>query len=234
MGEDDLGDSDGLHETAPTGSNQVDTRIPKTMWAIHPGEVRARDGDRHFISYEQLIRLYGVHPTMCVKARDGWDRAYNPEFRQQFVHLYPRQDGKYQVNGLVNLDPDTTAKPVKSAKKETKRNKMTAQNQPSKDNDNEGLRAELEKLEVPKMVIWVDKEMKVETTNLTRETVDEILALFAAHTKAIEREARIDEHKQFWSIVPSGAEHIGTLKDISALRVIKLEAQRQQEGSDNA
>lgn len=92
-----------------------ETSVVKTMWAIHPGEVRARDGDVHFISYEQLIRLYGVHPTMCVKARDGWDRTYSPEFRQQFVHLYPREDGKYQVNGLVNLNPDATTGLLKSA-----------------------------------------------------------------------------------------------------------------------
>lgn len=39
------------------------------------------------------------------------------------------------------------------------------------------LREKLEKLEVPKMIVWVDKEMQVETTNLTTKTIDEILAL---------------------------------------------------------
>jgi hypothetical protein len=107
--------------------NQVANSVVKTMWAIHPGEVRAKDGDIHFINYEQLIRLYGVHPTMCVRARDGWDRTYSPEFRQQFIHLYPREDGKYQVNGLVNLGPDGLLKSLKSA---IKPNKQSSGEQP--------------------------------------------------------------------------------------------------------
>jgi hypothetical protein len=76
----------------------------KIMYALHPGEVRARDGDVHFISAEQLIRLYGVHPQMCVIARKGWDRTYHPDFLEQFVHLYPREDGKYTTaDGFPNL-----------------------------------------------------------------------------------------------------------------------------------
>lgn len=39
------------------------------------------------------------------------------------------------------------------------------------------IRSEIEKLEVPKMIVWVDKEMKVETTHLTEKTVDEIMVL---------------------------------------------------------
>ena len=42
--------------------------------------------------------------------------------------------------------------------------------------------------------------------------------------KALITEARIDEHKVFWEIVPSDAEHVETLKDISNLRLIKLGA----------
>jgi hypothetical protein len=95
--------------------NQVANSVVKTMWAIHPGEVRAKDGDIHFINYEQLIRLY------------GWDRTYSPEFRQQFIHLYPREDGKYQVNGLVNLGPDGLLKSLKSA---IKPNKQSSGEQP--------------------------------------------------------------------------------------------------------
>jgi hypothetical protein len=43
------------------------------------------------------------------------------------------------------------------------------------------LREKIEKLEIPKMVIWVDKEMKIETTQLTEKTVDEIMQLIAAN-----------------------------------------------------
>ena len=41
------------------------------------------------------------------------------------------------------------------------------------------IRQKLEMLEVPKMIFWVDKEMKVEKTKLTDKTIDEILALIA-------------------------------------------------------
>jgi hypothetical protein len=49
-------------------------------------------------------------------------------------------------------------------------------------------------------------------------------AAIEAHVQAAVAEARIDEHRLLWSIVPTDAEHIGTIKDISNLRVVKLEA----------
>lgn len=58
------------------------------------------------------------------------------------------------------------------------------------------LRESLEKLEVPKLIIWVDKEMKVETTNLTKKTVNEILALVTSAT-AEALEASEIEHVKF-------------------------------------
>ena len=45
------------------------------------------------------------------------------------------------------------------------------------------------------------------------------------HRQALITEARIDEHKVFWEIVPSDAEHVETLKDISNYRLIKLRAE---------
>lgn len=67
------------------------------MYAIHPGEVRAKDGDIHFISAKQLMDLYKVSPRMCIVAKDGWDRTHSPDFLRQFVHLYPREDGNYTL-----------------------------------------------------------------------------------------------------------------------------------------
>lgn len=49
------------------------------------------------------------------------------------------------------------------------------------------LREALGKLEVPSMVVWVDKEMKVETTNLTLETIDQILALLQTAIRETEK-----------------------------------------------
>lgn len=39
------------------------------------------------------------------------------------------------------------------------------------------LRDDLGKLEVPKMVVWIDKDIKVETTHLTEKTINEVIAL---------------------------------------------------------
>lgn len=55
------------------------------------------------------------------------------------------------------------------------------------------LRQNLEKLELPKMVIWVDDELKVETNHLTDKTIDEILELLAAQKQRWEAAARKDE-----------------------------------------
>jgi hypothetical protein len=68
------------------------------MYAIHPGEVRARDGDIHFISADQLMRLYKINPRVCVVVRDGWDRGMTPDYQDNFIHLYPRQDGNYELD----------------------------------------------------------------------------------------------------------------------------------------
>ena len=84
--------------TGMGGALPHDPKPIKTMCVIHPGKVRAKDGDIHFITAEQLIRLYGVHPKMCVIAREGWDRTYSPDFLEQFVHLYPREDGNYDLS----------------------------------------------------------------------------------------------------------------------------------------
>ena len=49
-------------------------------------------------------------------------------------------------------------------------------------------------------------------------------ALITLHTQEAETKARINEHSELWDIVPSFAEHVGTVKEISDLRVLKLEA----------
>ena len=45
------------------------------------------------------------------------------------------------------------------------------------------------------------------------------------HTQRAETKARINEHFELWDIVPSIVEHVGTVKEISDLLVLKLEAQ---------
>lgn len=49
-----------------------------------------------------------------------------------------------------------------------------------------------------------------------------------AAVEAAVLEARIAEHKNLWDIVPPDAEHVGTVRDISDLMVVKLQAQAPQ------
>ena len=63
----------------------------KKLYCIHPSEVTSKtDGDRHFIGYDQLVRLYGLDPRDCVHQ----DRV-RPEHYSNYVHLYPRYNGDY-------------------------------------------------------------------------------------------------------------------------------------------
>ena len=55
--------------------------------------------------------------------------------------------------------------------------------------------------------------------------IDRLMNLITLHTQRAETKARINEHSELWDIVPSFAEHVGTVKEISDLRVLKLEAQ---------
>ena len=64
-----------------------------------------------------------------------------------------------------------------------------------------------------------------ENGGVTKPMVDKLMNLITLHTQEAETRARINEHSELWDIVPSFAEHVGTVKEISDLRVLKLEAQ---------
>jgi hypothetical protein len=62
-------------------------------FAIHPGEVRSQsDGQRHFISGGQLIRLYELNPADCFIVRYVSGEIVDPEL----LPLYPLPDGRYK------------------------------------------------------------------------------------------------------------------------------------------
>lgn len=69
----------------------------KVKYVVHPGWVTsAHDGDRHYIEFYQLVRLYGVNPIECIDASSahamlGW----SDEVWATFKHLNPRYDGNY-------------------------------------------------------------------------------------------------------------------------------------------
>ena len=64
-------------------------------FAIHPGYITSKnDGDRHFISYNQLIKLYGANPNECFE----WVKGHaDVKLWDDYIHLKPRFDGDYDL-----------------------------------------------------------------------------------------------------------------------------------------
>lgn len=84
--------------------------MPEPIYIVYPGYVVSRnDGDRHYVSFERLVQLYGVDPKLCIRASHG---PANPKL----IPLQPRYDGQYVVpkpatpalcaNGPTRLFPD--------------------------------------------------------------------------------------------------------------------------------
>lgn len=63
------------------------------MDIVHPGEVRASDGQVHFVSYTQLCYLWRLN------ARECYDAAYTgirlPRAGEIVRHFYPDPTGNY-------------------------------------------------------------------------------------------------------------------------------------------
>ena len=61
-------------------------------YLLHPGYVTsATDGDKHYITASQLMRLYNVREEECVTYL-----PYRPYPNQEkLIDLYPKYDGKY-------------------------------------------------------------------------------------------------------------------------------------------
>jgi hypothetical protein len=67
--------------------------VTRLRYAVHPGIVYSLSGDRHFLSFHQLVNFYGVDVLACVDASRprqclGLDLSV-------LVHLHPRADGQY-------------------------------------------------------------------------------------------------------------------------------------------
>lgn len=63
-------------------------------YAVYPGYVISKnDGDRHYISAQQLMRLYKVDPRECIVVREQkiWFGI------QDLILLKPRYDGEYTI-----------------------------------------------------------------------------------------------------------------------------------------
>ena len=63
-------------------------------YEVYPGNVtRKTDGQIHYITAHQLMRLYGVNPVECV--------VYGPQYWWMNGHLSSAKAGK----GLIRLEP---------------------------------------------------------------------------------------------------------------------------------
>lgn len=79
---------------------------PPVRYVICPGTTVSRtDGNRHFISAGELMRLYGVNPAECVICPSVFDDSLAADVTRTLVHrnhksavwLAPRSDGNYSL-----------------------------------------------------------------------------------------------------------------------------------------
>lgn len=82
---------------------------------LHPGEVSSKyDGDSHFISTGDLIRLYNILPTDIIRTYDP--RNGIPLDRQSiegWLNLYPKYHGDY--HNIHELDQFQVKHPTKKS-----------------------------------------------------------------------------------------------------------------------
>lgn len=69
------------------------------VYVVHPGYVRSKDGDNHYISYYRLVELYGVDTHNCIRYNGYSTRLESLRARgYKVVNLYPKSNGNYTIN----------------------------------------------------------------------------------------------------------------------------------------
>jgi hypothetical protein len=69
-------------------------------YVVHPGFVTScNDGQEHYITARDLVRLYGVNPAECGAVWPDDPSAIVGCDMTTLVHLYPRNDGDYKLPG---------------------------------------------------------------------------------------------------------------------------------------
>lgn len=69
-----------------------------TRYLIHPGHVRsANDGQLHYVTADQLIKLYQLPQNSRVVIIAHADPTPSFNDLPGDVHLWPRRDGKYSL-----------------------------------------------------------------------------------------------------------------------------------------
>jgi hypothetical protein len=82
--------------------------MKKPLYVIKPGYVYSRnDGDRHYISYSQLVQLYGVPLKYCIQYGSGryfMSMEGYSEDDTDVITLAPRYDGDYEQMKYILAD----------------------------------------------------------------------------------------------------------------------------------
>lgn len=64
-------------------------------YAVCPGYVRSEnDGDRHYIGFSALVRLYGVDPTECLLVSPQAQDSTLPPYVEELIWLYPQRHSR--------------------------------------------------------------------------------------------------------------------------------------------
>ena len=74
-------------------------------YVVYPGYVRSKyDGDRHYITAKQLIKLYEVNPLKCHIVDFNQPKTYRGKDFRPYISLIPRYNGDYKnLSKLYNL-----------------------------------------------------------------------------------------------------------------------------------
>ena len=63
-------------------------------YIVHGGHVISKnDKEFHYLSEEDVIRLYNVPRNLCILAKE----AKGLRGTDNYIHLYPSQDGNYEL-----------------------------------------------------------------------------------------------------------------------------------------
>jgi hypothetical protein len=89
-------------------------------YLVMPGWVYSADGDEHWITASQLIKLYGVKPSECLVNQNADSlRGYSNEYIQSLKHLWPLSSGNYPTrHQRVVTDSEGSDVAVKNPKSE--------------------------------------------------------------------------------------------------------------------
>jgi len=70
----------------------------RPKYAIHPGYIiSSHDGEVHYIGVAQLVKCYGLKVGDFIVIDDKHPESKEGLNMDDYIHLYPRADGKYEL-----------------------------------------------------------------------------------------------------------------------------------------